>query len=218
MLEKIKSKVTNPFLKDNFTLEHIANFFANFVSGNQFINNLEVKDLADLNKLEVKESLKVKNEAEVENLSFNKLKSHALSIDDNEIVFDPEALLKLKSSKITFKVKDIFEVITFMKYVVKICGSKLEKCDFNSLLENRTANQLMQLLATFEKKQTKFMENEKEKIQKLVDSLKVVKVNQPQKEKETNLRKEKKVGEESKIPIRNNSRMNTSNYSIYIDK
>ncbi len=197
MLDKIKSKVTNPFLKDNFTLEHIANFFANFVSGNQFVNNLEVKDLADINKLEIKESLNVKNEAKIENLTFNKLKSRAMTIDDNEIVFDPEALLKLKSSKIAFKVKDIFEVITFMKYIVKICGSKLERCDFNSLLQNRTANQLMQLLATFEKKQTKFLEGEKDKIKKLTDNLKV---NQPKHTKKEDEKKQKNLRKEEAIP------------------
>jgi len=145
-------------------MDNIANFFANFISGNQFINNLEVKELASLNKLEVKESLKVKAEAQVENLNVNKLKTRAFTVDDNEITFDPEAILKLRTSKIAFKVKDIFEVITFMKYIVKICGSKLEKCDFNTLLKNQNANQLMQLFAAFEKKQVKFIEKEKEKI------------------------------------------------------
>lgn len=169
MLDKIKSKVSNPFLKDNFTLENIANFFANFVAGNEFVNNLEVKDMAEMNKLEIKEMLKVKNEAQVENLSFNKLKSRAMSIDDNEITFDPEAVLKLRNSKIAFKVKDVFEVITFMKYIVKICGSKLERCDFNTLIKNRSANQLLQLISAFEKKQNKLLKTETDKIKIDID-------------------------------------------------
>jgi hypothetical protein len=167
MLDKIKSKITNPYLKDNFSLENIANFFANYVSGNNFVNNLEVKELAELNKVEIKDVLKVKNEADIDTLSFNKLKSRALTIDDNEITFDPEAVLKLKRSNIAFKVKDVFEVITFMKYIVKICGSKLEKCDFNSLLKNHTANRLMQLVASFENKQKSFIEKEKDKVVKI---------------------------------------------------
>ena len=219
MLDKIKSKVTNPFLKNNFTIDNIANFFANFIAGNEFINNLEVKELADINKLEVKESLKVKNEAIVENLSFNKLKSRAMTIDDNEIIFDPEAVLKLKTSKIAFKVKDVFEVITFMKYIVKICGSKLEKCDFNSLLKNRNANQLMQLISAFEKKQHNFLEVEKEKIKKesaiknevnsvsptplpsklpeVKENINKIKSNSGFEKKENNLRKEKII---EKVP------------------
>ncbi len=175
MLDKIKAKVTNPFLKDNFTLDNIANFFANFVAGNNFVNNLEVKDLAELNKVEIKDILKVKNEAHIENLNFNKLKSRAMSIDDNEITFDPDAVLRLKSSKVAFKVKDVFEVITFMKYIVKICGSKLEKCDFNTLLKNHNANQLMQLINTFEEKHKTLVEKQVEE-KKQLDEKKVVEV------------------------------------------
>lgn len=192
MLDKIKSKVTNPFLKDNLTLENIANFFANFVAGNNFVNNMEVKELAELNKVEVKDSLKVKNEAQVENLSFNSLKSRALSIDDNEITFDPEAILKLKNSKINFKVKDVFEVITFMKYIVKICGSKLERCDFNSLLKNHNANQLMQLISAFEKKQKVALEKEhKERVKTKIEAEKPTKNDKNEEKK--NLRKSEEV-------------------------
>ena len=164
MLDKLKSKVTNPFLKDNFSIDHLANFFANYVLGNQFVNNLEVKELASLNNVDVKEELKVRGRTEVESLSFKRLKTKPLTIDDSEINFDPEAILKLKNSKIAFKVKDVFEVITFMKYVVKICGSKLEKCDFNTLLKNNNANQLLKIISAFESKQQKFLEKEKEKL------------------------------------------------------
>jgi len=151
-LDKIKTKVTNPYLKDNLTVENIANFFANFISGNSFVNNLEVKDIAEFNKVEVKDNIKVKGDASFEKLTFNKLKNKAMTITDNEIIFDPEASIKLKNNKISFKVKDIFEVITFMKYIVKICGSKLEKCDFNNLLKNHNANQIMQIVKSFQKK------------------------------------------------------------------
>jgi len=152
MLDKIKSKITNPYLKDNLTVENISNFFANFISGNSFVNNLEVKDIALFNKAEVKDSLKVKGEASFEKISFNKIKNQAITIIDNEIIFDPEATIRLRNNKMAFKVKDVFEVITFMKYIVKICGSKLEKCDFNNLLKNHNANQVMQIVRTFQKK------------------------------------------------------------------
>jgi hypothetical protein len=214
MLDKIKSKVTNPFLKDNFTLDNIANFFANFVAGNEFVNNLEVKETAELNKLEVKESLKVKNEAQVESLSFNKLKSRALTIDDNEITFDPEAVLKLKHSKIAFRVKDVFEVITFMKYIVKICGSKLERCDFNTLIKNRNANQLVQLISAFEKKQIKYMDAEKlqikKDIEKAVKSIPVIKIEE--KKEKLKVKEIEKVSEPKKINnLRKDNKIQKSN-------
>lgn len=151
-MDKIKTKVTNPYLKDNLTVENIANFFANFISGNSFVNNLEVKDIAEFNKVEVKENIKVKGDASFEKITFNKLKNKAMTITDNEIIFDPDASIKLRNNKISFKIKDIFEVITFMKYIVKICGSKLEKCDFNNLLKNHNANHIMNLIKTFQQK------------------------------------------------------------------
>ena len=151
-MDKIKTKVTNPYLKDNLTVENIANFFANFISGNSFVNNLEVKDIAEFNKVEIKENIKVKGDSSFEKITFNKLKNKAMTITDNEIIFDPDASIKLRNNKISFKIKDIFEVITFMKYIVKICGSKLEKCDFNNLLKNHNANHIMQLIKTFQQK------------------------------------------------------------------
>jgi hypothetical protein len=161
MIEKLKSKVTNPYLKNNLSIENIANFFANFISGNSFINNLEVKEITELNKVNIKESLKVKETAKIENLSFHTMENKVLTIKDNEIIFDPEAVIRMKSSKLAFKVKDIFEVITFMKYVVKICGSKLERCNFNTLLKNYNTEQTMKMINAFEKK----LENEKKKEQ-----------------------------------------------------
>jgi DNA polymerase III alpha subunit (gram-positive type) len=162
MIDKIKSKVTNPYLRDNLTLDNISNFFANFIAGNEFLNNLEVKELADFNKVEVRENFKSKGEAHMESLNTNKLTTKAMMITDNEIIFDPEASLKMRESNIEFKVKDIFEVITFMKFIVNICGSKLEKCDFDTLLKNHNANQLMQILNKLNKKQEE-MQQEKVK-------------------------------------------------------
>jgi len=188
MLEKIKSKVTNPYLKDNLTVENIANFFANFISGNSFVNNLEVKDIAEFNKVEVKDDLKVKGVASFEKISFNKIKSQALSISDNEILFDPEATIRLKNNKIAFKVKDVFEVITFMKYIVKICGSKLEKCDFNNLLKNHNANQIMQIVRSFQKK---IDETQKKATESQEKKTKEEKVKKEEEEKKQNNKNEK---------------------------
>jgi hypothetical protein len=169
IIDKIKGKVTNPILKDNFTIENISNFFANFISGNQFMNNLEVKELAEMHKVEVKDLLKVKGDAQIENLSVNKLNTHVLSIDGDEIMFNPDAIMKMKNSKVSFKIKDIFEVITFMKYIVKICGSKLESCDFNTLIKNHNASQIMQIISAFQKKEDQMLDGERKKLKEMED-------------------------------------------------
>jgi len=184
IIDKIKNKVSNPTLKDNFTIENIANFFANFISGNQYMNNLEVKELTVMHKAEVKDLLKVKGEAQIENLTVNKLNTRVLSIDGDEISFNPEAVMKMKNSKVNFKIKDIFEVITFMKYIVKICGSKLENCDFNTLIKNYNANQIMQIISAFQKKQDQMLDVEKKKLTEIHEKEK--QINKDVEEKEQN--------------------------------
>ena len=71
------------------------------------------------------------------------------------------AVLKIKRSKVTYEFKDVFEVITFIKYIINICGSKLEKCDFDSMLKNQSIHQVMQIASSFEKKQKSFIDKEK---------------------------------------------------------
>lgn len=199
IIDKIKNKVTNPILKDNFTIDNIANFFANFISGNQFMNNLEVKEMAQMHKVDVKEMLKVKGEAQVENLNVNKLNTHVLSIDGDEISFNPDAIMKLKNSKVSFKLKDIFEVITFMKYIVKICGSKLERCDFNTLVKNYSANQIMQIISAFQKKEDQILDVEKKKLRDLEEKEK-------SRETELKAKDEKEKNEIKKLSKKENLR------------
>jgi hypothetical protein len=201
IIEKIKNKVSNPILKDNFTIDNIANFFANFISGNQFMNNLEVKEMAQMHKIDVKELLKVKGDAQIENLTVNKLNTHVLSIDGDEISFDPEAVMKMKNSKVSFRIKDIFEVITFMKYIVKICGSKLERCDFNTLVKNYNANQIMQIISAFQKKEDQMLEVEKKKLKDLEEKEKA-------KEIEIKAKEEKEKNEIKKLEKKENLRKN----------
>jgi hypothetical protein len=99
MLDKIKTKVSNPRLKANFTLTNIANFFASFISGNEFLNNLEVLGSTKLNRTIINE-LNVQNAASIEDLLINNFHSKALNITKTEISFDPYAQVKLKNSNI----------------------------------------------------------------------------------------------------------------------
>ena len=59
LIEKLKEEIKTPFLKDNITAENIAKYIATLLSGNQFLNNLEVKDITELSKVEVRENIKV---------------------------------------------------------------------------------------------------------------------------------------------------------------
>lgn len=149
----MKEKVENPALKENLSLESISNFFANILSGNEVMNNLEVKKLGHLNKLEIGEKLKAEGDSEFENLAVkDKFVSRVFNITDDKITFNPEAKIKMSNSKLIFRVKDIFEVITFMKYIVKICGSRLERCNFSSLLNTSQQEQMKKIMKLLEEK------------------------------------------------------------------
>jgi hypothetical protein len=54
IVEGLRSKITNLELREKFSAEHIAKFFTHLITGNEFFNNLEVKDLTTTNKIEVR--------------------------------------------------------------------------------------------------------------------------------------------------------------------
>lgn len=159
----MKDKVENPALKNNLSLDSISNFFANILSGNEIMSNLEVKKLTHLNKLEVGEKMRVEGDSEFSNVILKeRFISKVFNITDDRITFNPEATIKMSNSKLVFRIKDIFEVITFMKYVVKICGSRLEKCDFGNLLSNSQQEQMKKVMKLLEERQSEIKKIEQE--------------------------------------------------------
>ncbi len=102
MLENLKSRVTNPFLKTNFTLPNIANFFASFVSGNEHLNQIQVNNLAQLKNVDISEILNVNQKANINNLELTNLVSPVLNITENGIEIDPESIIKMKDTKIVY--------------------------------------------------------------------------------------------------------------------
>jgi len=150
----MKSKISSQVLKQNFTAEHVAGVFENLLTGNEFINNIEVKDIAIFDKLEISDLLKLKEMAEMEDLSVkSSFKTNLFDItDDNEIIFEDEAVIRITNSPIAFKAKDIFEVIAFLKFMMNVCGNQMEKCDFKNLLKNRFDQQKVDLMKVFKER------------------------------------------------------------------
>lgn len=213
----MKEKVENPALKENLSLESISNFFANILSGNEVMNNLEVKKLGHLNKLEVGEKLKAEGDSEFENLAVkDKFVSRVFNITDDKITFNPEAKIKMSNSKLIFRVKDIFEVITFMKYIVKICGSRLERCNFSSLLNSSQQEQMKKIM--------KLLEEKKDELDKLESNFnnqsKVKEDIKDKKHKTINLRKsvqnDNKKQDSNKTAPSTNNNLTTSNIKTQV--
>jgi hypothetical protein len=112
-------------------------------------------DTGIFNEADIRKKLKVKGTAEINKLKVNELQTSAMNITSNkEIIFDAETILNFrfsKHNKIDFQVKDLFEVIIFLKFVKKTCGEKLEKCDLrNLLISNR--NKFSKIFKKFENK------------------------------------------------------------------
>jgi hypothetical protein len=131
------------------------------MSGNDFFNNFQVKDLTTFNKVEMKDKLKVKGDSKFEDLKIiNGLNNNIFSLNNNnEIIFDDDAILKLTNSPIKFKARDIFEIVAFLKYIIKVCGKNMERCDFNQLLDNNIADDQTRLVNILKEKFTKFAED-----------------------------------------------------------
>ena len=143
LLDKLKKEIKTPYLKDNLTPESIANYFATTLSGNQVINNLEVYDQTHLNNVEVKENLTVHGDSFFDSITTNKFISNPIIIDENDIIINKDTSIKIgnnSNNNFTYTIKDIFEAITFVKYIVTICGEKLNKCDFKKLMIDRGNN------------------------------------------------------------------------------
>lgn len=155
IVDLLKSKISNEEVRNNFSTKSIANFFTHFLSGNEFFNNIEVKDFSSVNSLEVKDRLKVSDSMDVRDLQLkSSLHNKILNItnESNEITFEDEAVIRLKDSPIAFKAKDIFEVIAFMKFIIHTCGSKMEKCDFNNLTKQNNVEHRNKLLSFLKEK------------------------------------------------------------------
>lgn len=114
-------------------------------------------------------------------MTTNKFKYFQLHDDKNKITLNPETVIQFENSRLQYKVKDMFEVITFMKYIVAICGSKLENCDFSILLKSKQEKIFSSLINT-----AKMLEDVKK-----ISEVKPV-------EKETKTKKEDSKPEESK--------------------
>jgi hypothetical protein len=181
IVDLLKSKISNEEVRNNFSTKSIANFFTHFLSGNEFFNNIEVKDFSSANSLEVKDHLKVSDSMDVNELQLkSSLHNKILNItnESNEIIFEDEAVIKLKNSPIAFKAKDIFEVIAFMKFIIHTCGSKMEKCDFNNLTKENNVEQRNKLLSFLKEKYQKMtgeIEGMKSGVEKLKDKAEKIK-------------------------------------------
>lgn len=59
-----------------------------------------MKEKSEFKKAEVSEVLTVKKKANIKTVEFKNLRSRVMNITQNEIVFDPNTVLKMKNSKI----------------------------------------------------------------------------------------------------------------------
>jgi len=135
----LKSNIKSENLKNNISPEKFISFIHQILTGNYFEQNLSVYDTAFLNKGIIKKNLKIKNQADIETVKSNNIRTKVLNITENEIILEPEAKLKLKSfPHLNFQLKDIFEVLYFLNYIKKICGNKIEKCNLKFLLKNNS--------------------------------------------------------------------------------
>ena len=171
IIKELKSNLTSEERKESLNIENISNVFSTLLSGNEYFKNFQVKDFSAVPKMKIRENLKARDKGIFQAINTNRISSKLLNVtSNNEIIFDSEAVLKLGKFPISYKVKDFFEVLAFLKYLMRICGYRMEKCDFDNLVKeanNKTKLDLIEKLKVYEKNYEKIVkfngnkENEK---------------------------------------------------------
>lgn len=134
LLDLLKKNVNNPSLKKHLTAENIAKFITNTVEGNLFLKNVEISQDAEIKRLHVRENFTVEGTSRFNNLRGSSINLDGIKIGDNEIIVNKNTTVRFEDDSLQkFTITDLFEASFFVKYIVSICGSKLEKCDFNIL-------------------------------------------------------------------------------------
>ena len=113
-IESIKSKISNSELKSGFNIEKLGEFFSNFMSGNEFLDNLDVKHHSEINRLQ-SNILNVKNNALIKNLITNSIKSKVINITNHEISFNKNSLFKLGDTNMVIL---LIIKIRYLKYKI----------------------------------------------------------------------------------------------------
>jgi hypothetical protein len=157
LITDLKKSTKNPTIKNLINEKKLEGVIRELFSGNYFIKNLNVMDLSIFKEAEIRNKMTVKGISKMNKIKANKIETNVMNITDNEIIFNPNAILKFstKAKNINFKVRDIFEVIIFLKFIKAKCGKKLEKCDMRNLLKNRNQlnkNNYNNILKHFENK------------------------------------------------------------------
>jgi len=94
-LEELKSRISNSKLKKKFNLKTLGEFFNNFINGNEFVDNLYVKDKTISNKDLKASTLTVKNTGTLKKIFTKNFYSGVLNITEHEIKFNKNAILRL---------------------------------------------------------------------------------------------------------------------------
>jgi len=197
MIKKI-SKI-NP----KITIENIAQFLStHLASQNEFTNNLEVHEMSATNVINVKSNLKSHN-VDLNSLVINDFRNRNMNITDNEIIFDPNTIISLRGSQIKFNINDLIESIVLLKYIVQICGPRLDKCDIEDSLNSNKRKENFVLL-----------------VQKLFNDLKKKKIGDKEKEskpiKPKQLEKKQMI-EENRFKQVNDINSDLNDYIIDLD-
>lgn len=139
LLKDLKSKLISNNLKERFDLNNLFKAFSDIFSGNEYFNSLQVNEMSYMPKLFIQSSLNVTNTGVFDRIKSDIINNTIFEANfDNEIVLNPNAIIKMKNDEnFVFKISDIFEVLSFMRYIQKICGKLLSKCDFQNLLTHK---------------------------------------------------------------------------------
>jgi len=152
-LADLQKNVKRKNLLKNITKDKFFDFLKQAISGNFNEQNLNVENMAIMNEQIEIDNLKVNNQAHIASIMANRLNSNIIKISENEIIIEPDAKLKLKSSpSFNFEEIDVFQVLNFLNDLKSKCGKNFQNCDVKNLRRNQTSLDNKKIYKYFEKK------------------------------------------------------------------
>ena len=149
-IEKIVSELKNKLPEninenEKFNQDNIFKLIQALLSGTISLSNLSVSQASEFNNITISNKLDAHSQTTFsDEFNINQIIKigSSLSIVNDTIILEPNSEIKIDSFPMKYKASDLFELISFMKYIQNQCkdekGNYIQ-CDF-TLLKNKNIN------------------------------------------------------------------------------
>ena len=140
IVTELKSKLPDNLQDNNkFNTENVFRVIQALLSGDIKLSNLSVSKASEFNTLTINNQIDAHSQATFsDELNVNKVMKigNSVSIVNNTLLLEPNTEIKIDSFPMKYKASDLFEMVSFMKYIKNQCKDEkgnFVQCDFTLL-------------------------------------------------------------------------------------